>query len=135
MYLAAAIDGEVEFLYVLEDISYALPVLDWDDLQYPMNLIKTAATEGANKAIDILEKQAEGLGVKTNRKIVTGDPAKIIVEEAKNFDLLVLGTFGRSEIVEYLMGGVANKIIKKVSCPVFLVRYPSEKMKIKKVAD
>ena len=58
---------------------------------------------------------------------VTGErqPAVEIVEYANenNIDMIVMGTHGRSGISHVLMGSVAEKVVRKSSCPVLTVRY------------
>lgn len=50
----------------------------------------------------------------------SGDPAKLIheVEQAKDVDLIVLGTHGRKGIERFFAGSVAEKIIRTAQCPV-----------------
>lgn len=51
-------------------------------------------------------------------------PAPAIVEYAKQegFDLVVLGTHGRRGLRRYLMGSVAEEVVRTASCPVMTVR-------------
>ena len=52
-----------------------------------------------------------------------GDPARNIVDQAlvSAADLLVMGTHGRSGFERLLIGSVAEKVVRKASCPVLLV--------------
>lgn len=49
---------------------------------------------------------------------------KTIIEYAKanNFDVIVIGTRGMSDVEEYFFGSVANKVIHEAHCPVFAIR-------------
>ncbi|HZZ73832.1 MAG TPA: universal stress protein [Pirellulales bacterium] len=39
-------------------------------------------------------------------------------------DLIVIGTHGRGPIAHMLLGSVAEKVVRKASCPVLTVRHP-----------
>jgi nucleotide-binding universal stress UspA family protein len=53
-----------------------------------------------------------------------GEPAHEILAFAKaqNADLLVLGTHGRTGIQHALMGSVAERVVRRATCPVLTVR-------------
>lgn len=53
-----------------------------------------------------------------------GDPASIIIDIAsrENVDLIVLGSKGQSELGQYLIGSVANKVVQYAAKPVMVVR-------------
>jgi len=55
-----------------------------------------------------------------------GSPFLEIVRYAKSedIDLIVMGTHGRGPIAHMLMGSVAEKVVRKASCPVLTVRHP-----------
>jgi universal stress protein A len=62
--------------------------------------------------------------------LVLGDPAQSILETAKGYDMLVMGTHGRTGIVHALMGSVAEKVLRRAICPVLTVRAPPEAAKV-----
>lgn len=68
---------------------------------------------------------AEGLGI-AQVEIATaiGEPAHEILAFAKaqQADLLVLGTHGRTGIQHALMGSVAERVVRRSTCPVLTVR-------------
>lgn len=53
-----------------------------------------------------------------------GDPGKQIAAyaETHHCDLIVMGTHGRTGIERALIGSVADKVVRRAKCPVFLVR-------------
>jgi len=53
-----------------------------------------------------------------------GDPASIIIDVSNrlNVDLIVLGSKGQSELGQYLLGSVANKVVQYAAKPVMVVR-------------
>lgn len=79
------------------------------------------------KAKEILE-QCKRVATKKNITIKTlselGDPAKIIIELAKSndYDLIVMGSRGRSAFKELLLGSVTLKVAHHAKCPIMVVR-------------
>ncbi|MSR53241.1 MAG: universal stress protein [Gemmataceae bacterium] len=58
--------------------------------------------------------------------LLEGDPATEIVSYARDagFDLIVMGTHGRTGIERQLMGSVAEKILREAPCSVLVVKLP-----------
>jgi len=61
---------------------------------------------------------------KCSVEVPIGSPAEKILEiaAARDVDLIVTGTRGRSEIVGLLLGSVADKLVRHAICPVMVVR-------------
>lgn len=55
-----------------------------------------------------------------------GHPFVEIVRFARDrkVDLIVMGTHGRGAIAHMLLGSVAEKVVRKATCPVLTVRHP-----------
>lgn len=81
----------------------------------------------ARKDIDrAIEKQYQPLvpgGVKFVVNVKIGDVASSILEFVEEFgaDLVVIGRQGHGTITRWLLGNVAEKIIRKADCPVLVV--------------
>jgi len=56
--------------------------------------------------------------------VLTGPVATTIVEYAHShaFDLIVMGTHGRSGVAHLLLGSVAEQVVRTAPCPVLTVR-------------
>lgn len=69
---------------------------------------------------------AESLGAKVvATKVLGGVPWKAIADEVASnpsYDLLVMGTHGRTGIMHVLLGSVAERVARHADCPVLLVR-------------
>ncbi|MBO4357732.1 MAG: universal stress protein [Candidatus Methanomethylophilaceae archaeon] len=83
---------------------------------------KAIADKNAKAAIDYVEFEASREGVPLEVKILNGKPCDVIVEESKNFDLIVCGSLGRTGLAKALIGSVSSKIVKYAHCPVLLSR-------------
>ena len=75
-------------------------------------------------AIKYIEKLAKKEGIHTERWIVEGHPAEEIlrIAEEQSVDLIIMGTLGSSGISRFLLGSVADKVIRSSRIPVLTVR-------------
>ena len=66
---------------------------------------------------------ARRAGVKTNVLFDDGDPAARILDRAKALacDLIVIGTHGLGGFERFMLGSVAEKVLRKAPCPVMTV--------------
>jgi len=64
--------------------------------------------------------------VRAERRFEEGDPAGTILRVARELpaDLIVMGTHGRTGLARLLMGSVAERVMRKASCPVLTVTTP-----------
>jgi len=69
------------------------------------------------------ETRQSGIAVRSSL-CEAGDPASTILERAATgkYDLLVLGTHGRTGFSHVIMGSVAEKVVRRAPCPVLTVR-------------
>ena len=80
-----------------------------------------------NKAKKMLEEykiQASKNSISIQITVTQGDPAQVIIElaKAKSYDLIIMGTRGRTPFQELLIGSVSQKVMHHASCPVMVVR-------------
>jgi universal stress protein A len=83
------------------------------------------ARDQAEAAIAEFVKKARSDGIRIERASVEpGDPARGIVEAAErgDYDLIAMGTHGRTGLAHLLLGSVAEKVIRRTSRPVMTVR-------------
>jgi nucleotide-binding universal stress UspA family protein len=62
------------------------------------------------------------IDVRLDAEVRRGDPAKIIVDESDDFDLVLMGRHGRTALVHLLMGSVTEKVSRHARCAVLTVR-------------
>lgn len=78
------------------------------------------------KALAKAKAQAEGLGAsKVETKLLAGVAWDCLVKEAASdpaYDLIVVGTHGRTGIEHVLVGSVAEKVVRHAPCPVLVAR-------------
>lgn len=82
------------------------------------------------KAFPRLLKAASytGSGDRVKRLLLDGDPSSKIesIVQKKEIDLVIMGTNGRTGFEHFLVGSVAEKVLKSVDCPVMTIRAQSE---------
>lgn len=60
----------------------------------------------------------------TDKVVSTGNPVEFILNQAKRrkADLIVVGTHGRRGMRRLMLGSVAEAVVRRASCPVFVVK-------------
>ena len=117
---AKQLGAELHLLHVCPLLMYALaPDVVPDDPNFERNL--------KAKLAEKLEKTAEGLrarGVAVRTLLVTGNPTHEIADMAaqQGFDLIVIGTHGRTGLARFALGSVAERTVRVSSVPVLTVR-------------
>ena len=86
--------------------------------------LKNILRQEGDKAIKYIEEQAKTEGVDVSKWILEGQPAKEILKlaEEESIDMIVMGTLGRSGIEKFLLGSVADKVVRGSKVPVLVVR-------------
>ena len=84
--------------------------------------------ESLKGAMDKLEKEAERIAknkaVKISFDIKRGVAHEVILneQEARKIDLIVISSHGKTGILKYLMGSVADRVIKGAKCPIIVIK-------------
>ncbi|RRS01423.1 universal stress protein [Glycomyces terrestris] len=81
---------------------------------------ETAAIEAM--AATVAEVHAAYPAVPVQQRVVKGDPAQVLVQEAANAGLLVVGSRSRGELRSVLLGSVSWKCVHSARCPVLVIR-------------
>jgi nucleotide-binding universal stress UspA family protein len=80
--------------------------------------------ENAKEEMNAIKKELNKSGFTVKTMIKTGVPFTDILkaEEEENVSVVVIGSHGKSCISEMLLGSVSEKVIRKSSKPVLVVR-------------
>lgn len=92
------------------------------------NLMELMFKEGS-EALEEIEDMARDAGVAYERMVAEGDPGEELLKLCRNpgFDLIVLGTIGKSGLKRFLLGSVAEKVVRHSHVPVLVVPAKEEK--------
>ncbi len=117
--LAKMSGAKVTALYVLDQTVLTNMPMD----TAVMNVYKTLEKEG-QEAVNYVMELAKEAGVEAELEVKEGAPVKVILEESQNYDIIVMGTLGRTGMSKLLMGSVAERVVRAAACPVMVVRAP-----------
>jgi len=117
LWLAKELGAEVTALYVIDQTSFVSFPMD----SSIVSVYSLLENEG-KKAVDDVKAEGDSAGVKVTPMVLEGSPTRKIVEVATDFDLVVLGTLGRSALSKLFMGSVAERVTRYAPCPVLVVR-------------
>ena len=89
--------------------------------------VKRAESQAIDQAQDYLEELANRLrdrGLTVKPTVIQGQPGLAVVRfaETNDVDLIVICTRGRSGPSRWLMGSVADRVVRGATVPVLLVR-------------
>lgn len=115
--LAKLSGGKVTALYVLDQTILTNMPMD----TAVMNVYNTLEKEGKD-AVDFVRDLGAQEGVAVEISIKEGTPVKVILDESPKYDIIVMGTLGRTGMSKLLMGSVAERVVRAASCPVLVVR-------------
>lgn len=122
--LAERYGAELVFTYVYEPADHRLPV---SAVSYSSEQLARVTAE-IQKRLDAVRREAEVFGARrTSTRLLQGAPAPSIVELAKaeRFDMIVMGTHGRTGVDRWLMGSVAANVVRAAPCSVLTVKAPA----------
>ncbi|KYK31294.1 MAG: hypothetical protein AYK19_17050 [Theionarchaea archaeon DG-70-1] len=81
-----------------------------------------ALKEEGEKIVDKVVDKGREMGVDVTPMVLEGHPAHEIIEHAKEYDLVVVGTLGRGGFSHLLLGSVAEKVVRHAPVPVLVVK-------------
>jgi nucleotide-binding universal stress UspA family protein len=106
---------------------YALHVMDIPSVSQSWTagretMYETLKKDG-QKAILKVKECGEASGVEVKETLLEGHPSNEIIDfaEKNNIDLIVMGTLGKTGLDRFLMGSVAEKVVRTSKVPVLVV--------------
>ena len=78
----------------------------------------------AEESLCEIGRSLENFGFLVKRIIKTGYPSSVILdfEKQEKPSIIVVGSHGRSNIADMLLGSVSDRVIRKSKCPVLVVK-------------
>lgn len=125
MELAKFMGAKVYALYVLNKNAYVPPVLETPiHLGSNWNVMEETLRKEGEDAIQYAKKVAKDLEIDCEGMVVEGDPAHAILEfaEQDKVDLIIMGTFGKGGLERFLLGSVADKVVRHSKISVLVVK-------------
>jgi nucleotide-binding universal stress UspA family protein len=122
--LAESLGSTVHVLHVLDNpLAYAWGAEAF--IEPPADYYERIE-ERARERMDQVLSEAQRKKFDAQLVLRTGSPFAEIIEYAGEhaIDLIVMGTHGRGAVAHMLLGSVAERVVRKASCPVLTVREP-----------
>jgi nucleotide-binding universal stress UspA family protein len=89
----------------------------------PDELVEELEQNAKKKLVAAAEEaRAEGGELDIETRATEGQPATVLLQAAKNADLLVVGSRGLGGFSELLLGSVSHQCAHHATCPVVIVR-------------
>ncbi|KTG08919.1 hypothetical protein AUR64_14000 [Haloprofundus marisrubri] len=112
---ARTFDAGLHALYVIDTMAYGADVRS--------DLMTEALGQQGESAVEAVELAAEETGVAVTTAVTRGSPAQAIVDyvEDNDIDLVVVGTRGRRGLERFLVGSVAERVVRTSPAPVVTV--------------
>jgi len=120
--LARKLDATVTVLHV-----YEIPVLGVPDGTLVLAAdIAEQIVLGADQALVDLAARCKARGLDVRTRLENGDAREAVENVARDIDadLVVMGTHGRKGVTRFLMGSVAEAVLRTSTRPVLIVRTP-----------
>ncbi len=116
VYIAKSFDATLYFVNVVEN-----PHLfgDYDFPPPSMVLFNTEVVKMAEQKMNQLVDKSRAVFPECEGKVCRGDVVDSIIDYAKDIgsDLIIIGTHGRKGLEKMWLGSVAERVIKRASCP------------------
>lgn len=117
--LAKTTGAKLHAIYVVDTAAFASIPMDaaWE------SMYELLRQEG-NEATNYVAEKAKAEGLEVERNTVEGHPADEIIKyaEKNSISLIVMGTLGKSGLDRFLLGSVAEKVVRTSKIPVLVVR-------------
>jgi len=116
--LASELNAKLELVH-----AWHLPAMaSGGEYPLPAEAIQGMVDDAERGLTDTLA-EAKKLGVEhVSSQLVSGPPWERIIELASARDLIVMGTHGRTGISRFLLGSVAEKVVRHAPCSVLVAR-------------
>ena len=119
--LAKAVGGRITAIYVIDHTVFGNIPMD-SSVTSVYDMMNKEGHEATAYVKDLCEKN----GIEAEELIVEGAPVKSIVSVSGDYDIIVMGTLGRTGFAKLMMGSVAERVVRYAKCPVMVVRAASE---------
>ena len=116
-------NATITLLHVCEPIPYSTPDVG---LYVPSPEMMADIVSDARGALDVSKVRCAAAGAKVETALVTGTPPIEIVRyaAAHNFDLIVIGSHGRRGFRRFILGSVAEAVVRTADRPVLTTHRP-----------
>ncbi len=117
--LAKNTGAKLHAIYVVDTAAFASIPMDaaWESMY---ELLRQEGDEATKYVAD----KADAEGIEVDKNTIEGHPADEIIKfaEKNSMSIIVMGTLGKSGLDRFLLGSVAEKVVRNSKIPVLVVR-------------
>jgi universal stress protein A len=119
---ASKLQARLTLLHVIE----SLPISGVDAVTLPQDYLLKLEV-GATRHMRSYLTRVTTARLQGEVAVVYGTPFRVITEAAKErqADLIIMGTHGRTGLQHFMLGSVAERVVRLAPCPVLVVRTPA----------
>lgn len=131
LFAAERTGATVTLLHVIEPMRYVMPgasIETPEDVGLPFEEYSKAYFE---EELNAFVKDVDRKGMELTLETVLGIAPDTIARRSEEFDLVVMGTHGRSGFQHFVTGSVAARVLRSATCPVVTVREEASKLEKK----
>jgi nucleotide-binding universal stress UspA family protein len=124
--LGRSFGADLEVLHTWAEPGYIDPTLSVD--------VNAVMARRAKEEMEVFLAEIEPpSNVRLSYRVQNGIAWQVITELSESYDLIVMGTHGRTGIQRLVLGSVAARVVQHAKCPVLTVREPgSERARARK---
>lgn len=115
-------------LVIVRAISIVIPTAPLDEAPVAYGEVIDAETQVAEEYIKAKVGELRAQGLDVEGEDLLGNAGSAIIEAAERWkaDLIVMATHGRSGVVRFLLGSIAESVVHDAKVPVLLIRVKEE---------
>jgi nucleotide-binding universal stress UspA family protein len=116
--LARLTGARLYAVYVIASTGYTPRNFGWEES------LREILEAEAKRAVTFVEEAGKNSGIEVESVILDGHPADRVMEfaEQEGIDLIVMGTLGRTGLDRFLLGSIAEKVVRHSKTPVMVVK-------------
>jgi len=108
------LDGVRAVIHRLREAQHPAPEIRFDDA-------RAEAEREAGASLDTHAAALRDTGLEVDTKVLSGTVSFALIDAAKPDDLMVMTSHGQGGLKRWLIGSIAEKLIRQAPCPVLMV--------------
>jgi nucleotide-binding universal stress UspA family protein len=123
--LAEHFGAAVEILHVYRPPDEFFPAISIKEADGTRRTAHQFARKEAQRELgELVRREVTSRGAQAVPVVACGDPTEEVVIRARSgrYDLVIMGTHGRTGLAHWLLGSVAESVLRRSACPVLTIR-------------
>jgi nucleotide-binding universal stress UspA family protein len=129
LFAAKQFSAETHIVHVWHVSTHVRPDLSvWMEAHGQQPISTMVALEAKAETERFLSTLDDSVRAGIHVHVIEGEPSRAITDLADrdHFDMIVIGTHGRTGLLHMALGSVAERVVRHAHCPVLTVRIPKK---------